>query len=142
MSECRRGDLGAERGWVDGVGSVGWGRVTVAEGALGAAAGFGLGGEGGGEFFVECEEEFDALAFGGKGLRAVAAIDGGGEIEEFGEMGGGLAVGGVGQVGVGVGVIGEQRPGGPKGGVGSVGDGGGSAGGGVKLGAVRAVVVN
>ena len=49
---------------------------------------------------------------------------GGGEIEEFGEMGGGLVVGGGGEVGVGVAVAGQQRPGGPKGGVGFAGDGG------------------
>jgi hypothetical protein len=35
-----------------------------------------LGGEGGGELFVEGEEEFETVAVGGEGLWAVGAVDG------------------------------------------------------------------
>ena len=50
---------------------------------------FERGGEGCGELFVEGEEEFEAVAVGGEGLRAIGAVDGEVEIGVgFGEGGG------------------------------------------------------
>ena len=54
------------------------GRATLQRSGGSAFGSMARGGgeERGGEFFVEGEEEFDALAVGGKGFRAVAAIHG------------------------------------------------------------------
>jgi hypothetical protein len=48
----------------------------VSPGSAAAARPFGRGQERGGELLVEAEEEFDALAVGGEGFGAVAALDG------------------------------------------------------------------